>query len=73
MEVLDLFYPHITHTLKLPSRIFGCASFVHFHRQQRGKLDPRAIKRVFLGYFVTQKSINAFILFFFGREFKEER
>nr|KYP54945.1 Retrovirus-related Pol polyprotein from transposon TNT 1-94 [Cajanus cajan] len=60
MEVLKSFYPHITHTNNHQPRIFGCVSFVHVHSSGRGKLDPRAIKCVFLGYSATQKGYKCF-------------
>nr|KYP33440.1 Copia protein [Cajanus cajan] len=58
MEVLNSFYPHITHTNNLQPRIFGCVSFVHVHSNGREKLDPRATKCVFLGYSATQKGLS---------------
>ncbi|WVZ24536.1 hypothetical protein V8G54_003080 [Vigna mungo] len=54
MEVLSSFYPHLDPTNKLQSRIFRCVSFVHVHSNERGKLDPRAVKCVFLGNFVSR-------------------
>ncbi|KAL6331497.1 hypothetical protein AAG906_011437 [Vitis piasezkii] len=42
--------------------VFGCTSLVHVHSQNRGKLDPKAIKYVFLGYSSTQKGISVIIL-----------
>ncbi|KAK2389821.1 hypothetical protein QL285_063384 [Trifolium repens] len=38
----------ILHNLK--TRVFGCVSFVHVYKQYRNKLDPRAIRCIFLGY-----------------------
>ena len=43
----------------LPLKIFGCTAFVHEHKQI-GKLDPRAMKCVFIGYFPTQKGYKCF-------------
>nr|KYP41064.1 Retrovirus-related Pol polyprotein from transposon TNT 1-94 [Cajanus cajan] len=60
MEVLSSFYPHLHPTNKLQPRIFGCVSFVHVHSNERGKLDPRAVKCVFLGYSTTQKGYKCF-------------
>lgn len=39
----------------LPLKKFGCTAFVHIHDHNRGKLDPRARKCVFVGYAPTQK------------------
>ena len=35
--------------------VFGCTCFVRDHNPARGKLDPRALKCVFVGYSPTQK------------------
>jgi len=34
----------------LQTRVFGCDALVHVHSLYRVKLDPRAIKCVFVGY-----------------------
>lgn len=34
--------------LMLPPRIFGCVAFVHLHKNQRTKLDPSAVRCLFL-------------------------
>ncbi|KAM2296216.1 hypothetical protein ACFX1S_035911 [Malus domestica] len=34
----------------LPPHVFGCVAFVHLHKQQRSKLEPRALRCVFVGY-----------------------
>lgn len=60
MEILSSFYPHVTPTNKLQPRIFGCVSYVHVHRNEKGKLDPRAVKCIFLGYSTTQKGHRCF-------------
>ena len=41
-------------------RIFGCVCFVHNHSPSRGKLDPRAIRCVFVGYSPTQKGYRCY-------------
>ena len=38
-----------------PLKTFGCVCFVQNKRPNVGKLDPRAIKCVFVGYSGTQK------------------
>jgi hypothetical protein len=40
---------------KLPLRVFGCVCFVKDHRPSVGKLDPHAVKCIFVGYSSTQK------------------
>jgi hypothetical protein len=39
----------------VPPKVFGCTCFVHDYRNSVGKLDPRAIKCIFVGYSPTQK------------------
>jgi transposase InsO family protein len=60
MEILSTFYPNLHTTNNLVPRIFGCVSFVHIHSQSRGKLDPRALKCVFVGYSSTQKGYKCY-------------
>lgn len=43
-----------------PPRIFGCVVYVHLPTHTHHKLEPRAIKCVFLGYGVTQKGYRCF-------------
>jgi len=43
----------------LPLKIFRCTTFVHEHKQI-GKLEPRAIKCVFVGYSPSQKGYKYF-------------
>jgi hypothetical protein len=40
---------------KLPPRVFGCVCFVKDYRPLVGKLDPQAVKCIFVGYSSTQK------------------
>ena len=40
----------------LPSRVFGCVTFVHLHKHQGTKLTSRALQCVFVGY--AQKGIS---------------
>ena len=40
----------------------GCVSFVHIHSNNRGKLDPKALKCVFMGYSSTQKGYKSYHL-----------
>ncbi|CAL8996783.1 unnamed protein product [Prunus brigantina] len=44
----------------LPPRVFGCVAFVHLHKNQRGKLDPCALRCVFVGYAAHQKGYRCY-------------
>jgi hypothetical protein len=39
----------------VPPKVFGCICFVHDYRNSVGKLDPRAVRCVFVGYSPHQK------------------
>lgn len=41
-------------------RIFGCVCFVRDHCAGQSKLDPKALKCLFVGYFRTQKRYRCF-------------
>jgi hypothetical protein len=38
-----------------PLKVFGCVCFVKDNKPFVGKLDPGAVKYVFVGYLATQK------------------
>jgi transposase InsO family protein len=42
-------------TYAVPPKVFGCTCFVRDYRPSVGKLDPRALKSIFVGYFSKQK------------------
>ncbi|KAL6349124.1 hypothetical protein AAG906_033780 [Vitis piasezkii] len=46
--------------LMIPPRIFGCVAFVHLHKNQRTKLDPCAVRCLFLGYGVHKKGYRCY-------------
>lgn len=60
MEILQSFYPNFRTSNGLIPRVFGCTVFVHIHKQHRGKLDPHAIKCVFIDYSSTQKGYKSY-------------
>jgi hypothetical protein len=39
----------------VPPKVFGCTCFVTDHKPHIGKLDPRAVKCIFVGYTSSQK------------------
>ncbi|KAB2634462.1 S2-RNase [Pyrus ussuriensis x Pyrus communis] len=41
-------------------RIFGCTCYVHIQSHHRDKLDPKAVKCVFMGYSSTQKGYKCY-------------
>ena len=41
-SVKNVTYPHL--------RVFGCKAFAHVPKEQRAKLDSRAVECIFLGY-----------------------
>ena len=55
LEVLQKQPPNLSHL-----RVFGCTCFVHIQTSHRDKLDPRAIKCVFLGYSTTQRGYKCY-------------
>lgn len=60
LEILSQFHLDLNTTSNLIPRIFGCAAFVHVHSHNRGKLDPRAIMCIFVGYSSTQKGYKCY-------------
>lgn len=60
LEVLSQFYPDLQASNNLTPRVFGCTAFVHIHSQNRGKLDPRAVECIFLGYSSTKKGYKCY-------------
>ena len=44
----------------LPARVFGCVAYVHLYKNQRTKLDTRALKCVFVGYGSQQKGYKCY-------------
>ena len=60
IESLNQFFPNVKITNHLILRIFGYVCFVHIHSSNRGKLDPRAQKCIFIGYSCTQKGYKCY-------------
>ena len=53
-------FVHRPSSHSLPPRVFGYIAYVHLPKQNRTKLDPQAIKCIFLGYGVNQKGYKCF-------------
>ncbi|TQD71560.1 hypothetical protein C1H46_042906, partial [Malus baccata] len=53
-------YHSLPSLLHIPPKVFGCVCYVHVPMQNRDKLDPRAIKCVFIGYSATQKGYRCY-------------
>ncbi|KAJ4700914.1 Retrovirus-related Pol polyprotein from transposon TNT 1-94 [Melia azedarach] len=62
VTVLKATYPNIRIINSLPPKVFGCSVFVYIHNQGQSKLDPRAIKCLFLGYSSTRKGYRCYSL-----------
>ena len=60
MKALSKYYPDLRISNGFTPRVFGCTAFVHVHNNNRGKLDPRAIKCIFVGYSSTQKGYKCY-------------
>jgi transposase InsO family protein len=59
LQVLSTHGP-LPSIMMLPPRVFGCVAFVHLHKNQRTKLDPCALRCIFLGYATHQKGYRCY-------------
>lgn len=60
LQVLQAKLKTIPPVPNLPPKVFGCVVYVHVHPHQRSKLDPCAIKCVFVGYASHQKGYRCY-------------
>lgn len=44
----------------LPLRVFGCVAFIHLHKHQWSKLNPRALRCVSVGYAQNTKGYRCY-------------
>lgn len=56
---LEVLSPNSTLFL-IPPKVFGCICLVHVDKSARSKLDPKALKCIFLGYSLNQKGYKCF-------------
>lgn len=59
LRMLSQFHS-IPSALNICPKVFGCVCYIHVHSHQRDKLDPRALKCVFLGYSNSQKGYKCY-------------
>ena len=50
----------LPNVLMIHPRIFCCVLFVHIHKNQQTKLDPCAVRCLFLGYGVQKKGYRCY-------------
>ena len=60
IDVLSKSFPNFEGIGTLSPKIFGCVSFIHIPKQSRDKLEPRALRCVFLGYSSNQKGYKCY-------------
>lgn len=59
-QILLKYFPSSRILSTIPLKVFGYTSFVHVHHHNHGKLDPRAIQCIFLGYSPHQKGYKCY-------------
>ena len=59
---MEVFADHVTltYSLQLIPRSFGCVAYVHLHKNKRSKLDPCAVRCIFLGFNGQQKGYRCY-------------
>lgn len=60
ISVLQKTFPESRVINSLSPKVFGCSAFVHNISPNKGKLDPKSTKCVFVGYSSTQKGYKCF-------------
>lgn len=59
LQVLTEHVPVVSTNTFTP-RVFGCVAFVHIHKIHRSKLDPCALRCVFVGFASHQKGYKCY-------------
>ena len=59
---LQVLSQHVTlpSLLLIKPCVFGCVAFVHLHKNQRTKLEPCAVRCIFLGYGTNKKGYRCY-------------
>ena len=52
------FYPHVHIINSLPPKVFGCIVYIYQNTPRHHKLDPKALKCIFVSYSPTQKGFK---------------
>ena len=60
IDSLQRFFPHVSLKTNLVPRVFGGVCFVANHKPSHDKLDPRALRCIFIGYSSTQKGYRCY-------------
>lgn len=60
IQLLTRFFPDLHILSGWKPKIFGCVAFVHIHGPHRSKLDPQALKCIFVAYSSTQKGYRCY-------------
>ena len=47
--------------ISYPLKVFRCVCFIHIPKHRRDKLDPRAVKGIFMGYSSNQKGYKCYV------------
>lgn len=60
LNLLVDYFPTANLFNSLSPKVFGCSAYVHSTQPNRSKLDPKALKCVFVGYSPTQKRYKCY-------------
>ncbi|CAL8102595.1 unnamed protein product [Prunus armeniaca] len=60
MDVVLTHHISVSSMLTMSPKVFSCVVYVHLHQNQRSKLDPCALRSVFLGFSPHQKGYRCY-------------